>query len=149
MADTHCVLSIINGVSFWSELPSSPKVNLPTIELCGKHIEKEFDTRPDLCKMVGTEIGSMPSPSRPFGAALSRNEPVCTFPHLSNAQAMSNNISVPSFVALKREKTLASAHCTVIVRSYVIVKVSMTSDCYLKAENSFPKILILEIEGAV
>ena len=46
-----------------------PEENHPVFVLYGKHIEREFDTRPKLYKMLGTNILSLPIPSRPSGDA--------------------------------------------------------------------------------
>lgn len=53
----------------------SPKINLPTPSL-PKHIEKEFVVKPAADKMLGTDSLSIPSPNKPLGAAVSRNEPL-------------------------------------------------------------------------
>jgi hypothetical protein len=45
--------------------PSSPK-----------HIEKEFEVRPCLAKILGTDTSLIPSPNKPFGAAPFRKAPV-------------------------------------------------------------------------
>lgn len=39
-------------------------------------MEKESAVKPSLDKMLGTDIFSKPSPNKPLGAAMSRNEPV-------------------------------------------------------------------------
>lgn len=72
---TYCDCPILNGVSLWSELPLFPKLILP-IPSSPKHIEKEFEARPFLAKMLGTDMLSMPSPNRPFGAAPDKKVPV-------------------------------------------------------------------------
>lgn len=80
---TYCNWSTLNGVSSWSKLPLSPKLILP-ISSCPKHIEKEFDVNPALDKMLGTDTFSIPSPSKPLGAACSRKAPVWSCPQLHN-----------------------------------------------------------------
>jgi hypothetical protein len=47
----------------------SPKLILPSPS-DPKHIEKEFGPSPFLAKVLGTDIASRPSPSRPFGGKL-------------------------------------------------------------------------------
>ena len=66
---------MVKGVSLWSELPLSPKLILP-VPSGPKHMEKEFGPSPSVAKVLGTDIGSRPSPSRPFGAAPSKKIPV-------------------------------------------------------------------------
>jgi hypothetical protein len=41
-----------------------------------KHIEKESEISPFWARMLGTDIFSIPSPNKPFGAAPFRNTPV-------------------------------------------------------------------------
>ena len=71
----------MNGVSFCSEVPLSPKFILP-IPSDPKHMEKEFGPSPLLAKMLGTDKSSVPSPSRPFGANPLRKIPVSFLPQL-------------------------------------------------------------------
>lgn len=78
---TYCDDLRLNGVFPWSELPLSPNLILP-VPSAPKHMEKEFEVSPSLAKMLGTDILSIPSPNRPFGAAPVKNEPVWTRPHL-------------------------------------------------------------------
>lgn len=72
---THCNALRLNGVFPWSELPLSPNLILPTPSY-PKHMEKEFEVSPCLAKMLGTDMFSIPSPNKPFGAAPVRKEPV-------------------------------------------------------------------------
>jgi hypothetical protein len=49
-------------------------------------MEKELAaTTPLLASKLGTDLLAIPSPSRPFGAALPRNEPVWICPQLKNS----------------------------------------------------------------
>lgn len=53
----------------------SPKLILPWPS-SPKHMEKELGATPSLASKLGTDILSIPRPSRPLGAALPRNDPV-------------------------------------------------------------------------
>lgn len=72
---SYCDPLMLKGVFPWSELPLSPNLILPTPS-APKHMENEFEVSPPLANMLGTEMLCIPSPSRPFGAAPLRNEPV-------------------------------------------------------------------------
>ena len=71
----------MNGVSFWSEVPLSPKFILP-IPSDPKHMEKEFGPSPFLAMVLGTDILPRSSPSRPFGTSPFRKIPVSFLPQL-------------------------------------------------------------------
>ena len=73
--------SAVNDVSFCSEVPLSAKFILP-IPSDPKHMEKEFGPCPLLAMVLGTDILSRPSPSRPFGADPLSKIPVSFLPHL-------------------------------------------------------------------
>lgn len=81
VTSTHCDCLRLNGVSLWSALPLSPNLILPRPS-DPKHMEKEFEVCPSFAKMLGTDISSIPSPIKPFGAAPSKNVPVWTLPQL-------------------------------------------------------------------
>jgi hypothetical protein len=68
---------MLNGVFPWSKLLVllSPNVILPKPS-SPKHIEKEFEVKPCLAKILGTDTSLIPSPNKPFGAAPFRKAPV-------------------------------------------------------------------------
>jgi hypothetical protein len=72
---TYCDDLTLNEVLLWPELPISPNFILP-IPSGPKHMEKEFEASPNFAKVLGTDIPSIPSPKRPFGAAPSKKVPV-------------------------------------------------------------------------
>ena len=75
----------MNGVSFCSEVPLSPKLILP-IPSDPKHMEKEFGPSSSLAMVLGTDISSRPSPSRPLGAIPFRKIPVSFLPQLKQTE---------------------------------------------------------------
>ena len=61
--------------------PSSPNVSVPApLGLMQKL--KESGSWPVLANLLGTDIGVVPSPISPSGAAPFSSEPVCIWPHL-------------------------------------------------------------------
>ena len=56
-------------------------------------MEKEFEASPNLAKVLGTDILSIPSPKRPFGAAPSKKVPVWSWPQLQQNYKLSSEVT--------------------------------------------------------
>lgn len=122
----------MSAVSCWSELPLCPKVILPKPSR-PKHMEKEFEVNPLLDKMLGTDIFSMPSPNKPLGAALRRNEPVWTTPQLQDStdrklptQLASLSLNWLCFLKATYPNTIGASTTRAVASSIVRYRMSST-----------------------